>query len=389
MTDTFMVLNHGSTTDDTNNANLITIISRHYKRNRPDSTYTLPGFGSGEYVKLAAGEGDLRAPGAGLLAKSTVAYAHSLMQATVHHLLEELYGGGGEGPRLQIREKYRNIRDIVFIGWSRGCITTWYQIRALEKVGFNGNFHVLNFDPCYGPTVLPHQWIYEGMHSPQLRTSWEVLMLFCGRVKGKAEGSGFVLFPPWPSNNPMTKRAFIPGEHSSAVENTNMRWGPLWKIGFSIAESFLRTILPMQLISPPELVLLTKPQHREIYARCKLKDGSSNYGGTPRPIGGLYTKYKSGTDWGKSGFFYNHYDYKYLYDDYKNLALALCRKRHDPNLLDVEWRRLLTGEPWVAASVYRWVNMIHLWQGVKAPVKKLISDGYMRQSKRELAAMVF
>ncbi len=268
-----LVINHGtlsSTVKDS--SNLLTQISKmygctdhglgsYYSMSANLPVVTTPGFGTDEFVyKLRHESGKITA---------AVARFH------IHEAASWLWGDlqkammGGD-PNL--------LGDIIFIGWSRGAILTWYQIYNLRtEHNSNANFHVLAIDPCYGPHILKHEEIPQAQDT--VRRKWEISMMFqLAAADSLKSALTAPLLPPYPSNDPVS-RMFLPGRHGSPVD-PNDRYGDIYSLARELVGQFIaRCNAGFQ----QYFHLLPNSISRACYARCKVKDKSMNYSVCYRP----------------------------------------------------------------------------------------------------------
>lgn len=304
-----IVLNHGTLDDNENNSGkgkLITELNKYFK-NKSVPFLTYPGFGSPEFLRLyKQNQGSLaliaEGLGAAAIAKNSINSVAKWLKNDVETKLNF--------PRIKLVD----IDKIYFVGWSRGCILTWYQIYHLrKKFNWSGQAYVLNYDPSYGPAWSKSRVSYA---QGEAKICWEVLMMHDNNS----------LFMSYPNNHKRgVWRVFLPGVHRDPVAKTGNTYEEIWKIGETIANAFFRQ---QGAGVNTNLTTITPKKMRSIYANCKLKYPPrkiKNYSDCCRSyVKQLYDSYKNGAPWSKCGFFYSEEDYLSLKEEYPLVANQLC-----------------------------------------------------------------
>lgn len=397
-----LVINHGTTTDtDAKPKNLLSELTRligcspfrdadrllYLKRSAATAVITNPGFGTENLMHRMAWiskdsggkkqDKDIRSTSN--LARAMTGSAVSL--ALAKPFMSEVAGWLKHDLEHATNGKLADIRDIVFIGWSRGAILTWYQIHGLlNDPDFRknpGRFHVLGIDPSYGPTMVAHPEIRRAQrHVDSTGRSWEILMLFQYDTPSNAR----LLLDAYPTMNPQV-RFFLPGQHSSPVESD--KYGDIKRIGQQIVAAFLARC---NLGFPTTYHPPNDPEVRKIYAKCKIVDKSWNYSNCFRnSVKGLYQLYRSNKPWTRCGFFYNDHDYYALQRKYPATVKAFRHERFEMATFAREYKEMSGHEPMVARSIHDWADHTHF--NPRHRLGKSVRDFLAHERRRDFAAM--
>ena len=247
-----------------------------------------------------------------------------------------------------------NINNLLFIGWSRGAVLTWYQIFDLVyNRGFEVNFQALAIDPSYGPAYTRSA---ANRAQEKANRIWEISMMYQmggTNPKGLAEDS---LMTPYPSTKP-DLRVFLPGKHGSAVKEDG--YGNIKLLGAGVVGGFLASSecgFPQYFQQP------TTREIREVYAKCKNSlHPFLNFSHCTRfYVKDKYNTYKNNKPWAKAGYFFNQQDYDSLSSGCPNIVKALCHLPYDIGLLRTEYNTIKRSESELAQSLYRWAKHNHL-----------------------------
>ena len=120
---------------------------------------------------------------------------------------------------------WAEIKKIVFVGWSRGCITTWYQIFYLQQYNKIFNYYrpkicIFNIEPCYGPS----NWKSDIRAGMRYIGSGDIL-----EEAYAVNESGMKILPGvfalYPYNQGICKRYFLPGKHSTGTIRSDESYG--------------------------------------------------------------------------------------------------------------------------------------------------------------------
>ncbi len=247
----------------------------------------------------------------------------------------------------------KNVDHILFIGWSRGAILTWYQIYDFFYTHkCTANYQVLAIDPSYGPAVYKAA---ANRAQEKANRIWEILMMYQlgGPLSKNRAYDPFMT--PYPSTNPH-RRDFLPGIHGSAVEEDG--YGNIKLLGAGIVGEF---IAESQCGFTHFFPRPTPRERRQVYATCKNNLTSMNYSSCRRIyVQAKYEAYKNNQPWAKTGYFFNEDDYKAMNFKYPTIVKALRHLPYDIRLLRNEYATIKQSEPELAKSLYRWADHTHV-----------------------------
>lgn len=321
-----LVVNHGTTADQNTPNNVLSILSRKNRDNRNPVLLDTPGFASHAFNKKWLENHANLGPLSLLQAKSfmdTVAstwFNDQLLNDCMMKL-----------PFTHLDNPWSVIDNVIFVGWSRGCITTWYQIFYLlhnqRFLAHRPNIRIFHIDPCYGPS----NW------KADIRTAMNYLG--AGDIIEEAYAlneSGVKVFPGVFALYPYTRepitRHFLPGKHATGAEIGGDKYGE------NTGQLYTQRLRDFLAIHAPGTVLEGIPAagHRlSIYTAfkaCYLAQGEMHYRfnrAQRRDLWRLNDNRKKNEGINGTYFFVNKEEY-FAYNQWPDLRNLLRRTRIKP-----------------------------------------------------------
>ena len=321
-----LVVNHGTTADQNTPNNVLSILSRANNDNINPVLLDTPGFASPAFNQKWL-ETHVNIGGLSLVRAKpfteTVArewFDHQLRNDCMMKL-----------PLTHTTNPWSVVDNVIFVGWSRGCITTWYQIFYLLQdqnfLASRPNIRIFNIDPCFGPS----NW------KSDIRTA----MNYLGRDDIIEEAyalneSGvnvvpgvFALYPY--SREPCT-RHFLPGKHATGAEVGGGEYGE------NTGQLYTQRLRDFLAIHAPGTILIGVPGagHRlSIYNEFKawyMAKGKTKYKfnrAQRKDLWRLNDNRKTIEGIGKTYFFMNREEY-FAYNQWPDLKNLLRRTQIKP-----------------------------------------------------------
>jgi hypothetical protein len=216
-----LVINHGTCSDINTNNCVLAALSTANDANTSPHRIDIPGYASGEFNRLAPNNKPSLSK---LRAK---AYVENTCSVIFRNQLFDIFGRIGNATD----NPWDTFDRMIIVGWSRGCINTWYQLYYLSQFGrgvfdaaFGGSkpqIHIFHIDPCFGPS----NWKSDIRAGMQVLTGADTLTE-CYAVNE----SGFKIFmgvyAAYPYNqNHHCNRHFLPGKHATGALSDDTKYG--------------------------------------------------------------------------------------------------------------------------------------------------------------------
>lgn len=216
-----LVINHGTCADKNKPNYILATLSNDNTGNSP-YRIDIPGYASADF-NLRAGNtmkakwfSKIRA--GGYVEKVTARWFEEDLMA--HH---DTVGSASDNP-------WELFTKVIFIGWSRGCINTWYELFYMSQFGnflnsgFNGRkpeIHIFHIDPCFGPSNWKSD-IRTGMNL--LSGNDTVTECYAVNESGVKVLPGVYASYPFNQSHPCT-RHFLPGKHATGALSDDHKYG--------------------------------------------------------------------------------------------------------------------------------------------------------------------